>query len=84
MKTLLKMLILSAPVQLILREVAEIIITELSRAINNSTALLGAHIRKRLENGSKKDVQLHNQNLSSKESKIKNSGLRLVSNRECI
>ena len=79
MKTLLKMLILSAPIQLILREVAEIIIKELSRAIINSTNLLSVNFRKRLKNRSEKNVQLHNQNLPSKKSQKQNSRLRLVS-----
>ena len=80
MRALLTMVLMSAPVQALLREVATIVAAQLAVAATALIAALTADIKKRLENSGENNVQLHSQNILSKKSKFKNSGLRVVGN----
>lgn len=78
MRALLTMVLMSAPVQALLREVATIVAAQLAVAATALIAALTADIKKRLENSGENNVQLHSQNVLSKKSKFKNSSLRIV------
>lgn len=80
MRALLTMVFMSAPVQALLREVATIIAAQIAVLVTTTVAALSADIQKRLENRGESNVQLHNQNIRSKKSQLKNRGLRIVSN----
>lgn len=85
MISLLKYIFLSKTVKGFIKKVAPIVTNELAEVIQIFMQNYKQNIKnKRLEKKESKNVQLHSQNIHNSKPKIKDSGLRLVVNRERI
>ena len=79
MKNLVMLILMSEPVQRVLKEVVLMLTEETIsslRLITNN--FISQNLEKRIENKGEKNVQLHSQSLSNTESQKQNSCLRLV------
>lgn len=79
MKNLVMLILMSEPVQRVLKEIVVMLTEETITTLRLITSnFISQNLEKRLENNGEKNVQLHSKSLPNKESQVKDIGLRLV------